>query len=206
MVNSDLKRFTKQTRTLLSQGTLVKMLLLGDSISAGFMVSRGFGHFWKEMLEEKYPRAQVEMINRGVCGETALDGLYRLDGSVISHQPHLVTINFGINDMYMGVRLGEFKSNLIEMVSRILDECNSEILLISSEPLLTPGFDQKVLSYYQMLADVAEDMNVGFVDGYRAWMRKVEDGIPLKSLILPGMDHPNEKGYKIIAEELMRFF
>jgi hypothetical protein len=37
-------------------------------------------------------------------------------------------------------------------------------------------------------------------------MRHVHAGTPLGSLILPGIDHPNEAGYRIIAEELMRLF
>jgi acyl-CoA thioesterase I len=28
----------------------------------------------------------------------------------------------------------------------------------------------------------------------------------ISCLILPGLDHPNEAGYRIIAEELMRLF
>jgi len=49
-------------------------------------------------------------------------------------------------------------------------------------------------------------MDVGFVDVYAAWMERVRGGTPLSSLILPGLDHPNEAGYRIIAEELMKLF
>jgi len=34
----------------------------------------------------------------------------------------------------------------------------------------------------------------------------VQQGTPIPSLILPGLDHPNEAGYKIIAGELMGLF
>lgn len=199
-------KFTRRTITLLEAGEGVKIVAFGDSISAGFAVRRGFDHFWLLMLKEKYPRAEIAIKNEGVCGATSFDGLARLDWSVIEHDPDLVTVNFGINDMYMGIRLGEFKSNLIEIVERIVEGSKSEILLMSSEPLLTPKFDRIVLSYYQTLEDVAEEMGVGFVDVCGAWMRRVAEGVPLESLILPGLDHPNEAGYKIIAEELMRFF
>lgn len=162
------------------------------------------------MLKEKYPKVAITIINEGACGATSFDGLARLDWSVIAHNPDLVTVNFGINDMYMGVRLSEFKSNLIEIVERMIEGSSSgsspEVLLMSSEPLTTPRFDRIVLSYYQILEDVAEEMGVGFVDVYGAWMRRVGEGASLESLILPGLDHPNELGYKIIAEELMRFF
>jgi len=36
--------------------------------------------------------------------------------------------------------------------------------------------------------------------------RQVQQGTLLSSLILPGLDHPNEAGYRIIARELMRLF
>jgi acyl-CoA thioesterase-1 len=197
--------FTKRTVSLLEAGKAVRIVTFGDSITAGFAVRKGFDHFWMRMLKEKYPRAEISLNNEGVCGDTSFDGLARLDWSVIANAPDLVTVNFGINDMYMGIRLGEFKSNLIEIVEKILEGSKSEILL-SSEPLLTPRFDRIVLSYYQTLEDVAEEMDVGFVDVCGAWMRKVDEGVALNSLILPDLDHPNEAGYKIIAEELMRHF
>jgi lysophospholipase L1-like esterase len=62
------------------------------------------------------------------------------------------------------------------------------------------------LDYYQTVERVAKEMNVGFVDVYGAWMKRVRAGMPLDSLILPGLDHPNEAGYRIIAEELMSLF
>jgi lysophospholipase L1-like esterase len=62
------------------------------------------------------------------------------------------------------------------------------------------------LDYYQTVERVAKEMNVGFVDVYGAWMKRVRAGTPLSSLILPGLDHPNEAGYRIIAEELMSLF
>jgi lysophospholipase L1-like esterase len=203
------RRSPERTVSLLEAGERVKIVVFGDSITAGFAVRKGFDAFWLSMLKDKYTKAQVAIINEGACGATSFDGLARLDWSVIAHSPDLVTVNFGINDMYMGIRLGEFKSNLIEIVERILAGSGSgagaEVLLMSSEPLTTPRFDRIVLSYYQILEDVAEEMGVGFVDVYGAWMERVAEGVPLESLILPGLDHPNELGYKIIAEELMRF-
>lgn len=204
------RRSTKRAVSLLEAGEDLRIVVFGDSITAGFAVRKGFDHFWLSMLKEKYPKAAVAIINEGACGATSFDGLARLDWSVIAHNPDLITVNFGINDMYMGVRLGEFKSNIIEIVERILEGSGSgscpEVLLMSSEPLTTPRFDRIVLSYYQILEDVADEMGVGFVDVYGAWMRRADEGVPLDSLILPGLDHPNELGYKIIAEELMRFF
>jgi lysophospholipase L1-like esterase len=200
------KRFVEKTRRDLKSGCNVTIVAFGDSITAGFAVRRGFPSFWKAMLAEKYTEANVEMINSGISGDTSMDGLARLDFSVLSYEPDLITINFGINDCVLGLGLEEFEMNFVEMVRRIRAGPNSEVLLLTSQPLETPPYDRMVLDYYQAVQRVAKEMDVGFVDVYAAWMRAVHAGTPLGSLILPGLDHPNEAGYRIIAEELMRLF
>jgi acyl-CoA thioesterase-1 len=200
------KRFVEKTRRDLESGCNVTIVAFGDSITAGYCVRRGFPSFWEQMLAEKYPEASVEMINSGISGDTSLDGRARLDWAVLSYEPDLVTINFGINDCALGLDLEEFEMNFVEMVRRIRAGPNSEILLLSSQPLETPPYDRRVLDYYQAIERLAKQMDVGYVDVYGAWMRRVRAGTPLGSLILPGLDHPNEAGYKIIAEELMQLF
>ena len=205
-MTEDQRRFVSQTRSDLEAGADVTIVAYGDSITAGFAVRRGFPSFWKQMLDEKYPEASLEMINSGISGDTTLDGLSRLDWAVLSYEPDLVTINFGINDCVLGLGLEEFEMNLVEMVRRIRAGPGSEVLLLTSQLLETPPYDRLVLDYYQAIERVAREMDVGFVDVHGAWMRRVEQGTPLSSLILPGLDHPNEAGYRIIAEELMRLF
>ncbi|MCX6680595.1 MAG: SGNH/GDSL hydrolase family protein [Methanothrix sp.] len=200
------KRFVEKTRRDLESGCNVSIVAFGDSITAGYCVRRGFPSFWKALLAEKYPDARVEMINSGISGDTSLDGLARLDWAVLAYEPDLVTINFGINDCALGLDLEEFEMNFVEMVRRIRAGPNSEILLLSSQPLETPPYDRRVLDYYQAIERLAKQMDVGFVDVYGAWMRRVRAGTSLGSLILPGLDHPNEAGYRIIAEELMQLF
>jgi lysophospholipase L1-like esterase len=202
----EMKRFTEKTLTDLRNGCDVTVVAFGDSITAGYAVRRGFPTFWKEMLVQKYPGVRIELINSGISGDTTMDGLARLDWAVLSYEPDLVTINFGINDCVYGLGVEEFEANLVEMIRRIRSGPASEILLLSSQPLETPPYDRLVLDYYQAIEHVAKEVDVGFVDVYGAWMDRVKTGTPLNSLIIPGLDHPNEAGYRIIAEELMKLF
>jgi len=206
MAESEGSRFTRRTVSLLQAGDKVVIVAFGDSITAGYAVRRGFPVFWRGALNEKYPQAEFHLFNEGVSGDTTHDGLSRLEYAVLAHNPDLVTINFGINDAAYGIGLEEFRENFAEMVDRIVSHCHREVLLLSSQPLLTPHFDRLVLDYYRAVKEVAEDMDVGFVDVCAAWMERVKMGTPLESLILSGLDHPNEDGYKIIAEELMKWF
>lgn len=205
-MNEELRKYVERTRQELESGADATIVCFGDSITAGYAVRRGFPSFWLESLRQRFPDSKIEMINSGISGDTSQDGLSRLDWAVLSYEPDLVTINFGINDCVLGLSLEEFEMNLVEMVRRIRAGPDSEILLLSSQPLESPPYDQRVLDYYQTVERVAKEMNVGFVDVYGAWMKRVRVGMPLDSLILPGLDHPNEAGYRIIAEELMSLF
>ena len=205
-MNEELRKYVERTRQELESGADATIVCFGDSITAGYAVRRGFPSFWLESLRQRFPDSKIEMINSGISGDTSQDGLSRLDWAVLSYEPDLVTINFGINDCVLGLSLEEFEMNLVEMVRRIRAGPDSEILLLSSQPLESPPYDQRVLDYYQTVETVAKEMNVGFVDVYGAWMKRVRAGMPLDSLILPGLDHPNEAGYRIIAEELMSLF
>ena len=205
-MNEELRKYVERTRQELESGADATIVCFGDSITAGYAVRRGFPSFWLESLRQRFPDSKIEMINSGISGDTSQDGLSRLDWAVLSYEPDLVTINFGINDCVLGLSLEEFEMNLVEMVRRIRAGPDSEILLLSSQPLESPPYDQRVLDYYQTVERVAKEMNVGFVDVYGAWMKRVRAGTPLSSLILPGLDHPNEAGYRIIAEELMSLF
>ena len=205
-MSGEQKKYVQRTRRDLEAGADATIVCFGDSITAGYAVQRGFPSFWLEALRQRFPDARIEVINSGISGDTSLDGLARLDWAVLSYEPDLVTINFGINDCVLGLGLEELEMNLVEMVQRIRAGPGSEVLLLSSQPLETPPYDRLVLDYYQAIEWVAKEMEVGFVDVCGAWMRRVKQGTPLSSLILPGLDHPNEAGYKIIAEELMGLF
>ncbi|HPY92881.1 MULTISPECIES: SGNH/GDSL hydrolase family protein [Methanothrix] len=205
-MNEELRKYVERTRRDIESGADATIVCFGDSITAGYAVRRGFPSFLLESLRQRFPDSKIEMINSGISGDTSQDGLSRLDWAVLSYEPDLVTINFGINDCVLGLSLEEYEMNLVEMVRRIRAGPDSEILLLSSQPLESPPYDQRVLDYYQTVERVAKEMNVGFVDVYGAWMKRVQAGMPLDSLILPGLDHPNEAGYRIIAEELMSLF
>ncbi len=201
----DARRHVARTRMELEDGCSVNIVAFGDSITAGYAVRRGFPSFWKEALGKKYPEASIAMVNSGTSGDTTLDGRARLPWAVLSYHPDLVTINFGINDAVMGLPLKEFRVNFKEIAETMKAE-GAEVLLLSSQPLETPYYDKLVLNYYQIVGEVAKELDVGFLDVYGAWMERVKLGTSLGSLILPGLDHPNEAGYRIIADELMKLF
>ncbi|MFO0007714.1 MAG: SGNH/GDSL hydrolase family protein, partial [bacterium] len=77
-------------------------MCLGDSVT-GIYYHTGGRRAWPELLQVGLQRAlpgrEVAVINAGISGNTVADGLARLQRDVLDHQPQIVTISFGLNDL-----------------------------------------------------------------------------------------------------------
>jgi acyl-CoA thioesterase I len=90
------------------------VVCLGDSITAGVGASPGRG--FPELLAERLGR---EVINDGVPGDTAADGLARLP-QVLAQDPWLVIVELGGNDMLRQVPVEQTEAALGEILRRLL--------------------------------------------------------------------------------------
>src|SRR5258708_2380925 len=90
------------------------VVCLGDSITAGVGASPGRG--FPEVLAERLGR---EVINDGVPGDTAADGLARLP-QVLAQDPWLVIVELGGNDMLRQVPVEQTEAALGEILRRLL--------------------------------------------------------------------------------------
>jgi lysophospholipase L1-like esterase len=74
-----------------------RVVVLGDSIAAGWELPPGAA--WPEQLQARLPGTNTwRVINAGIPGETAAQGLARTARDVDAWQPHVVLIAFGLND------------------------------------------------------------------------------------------------------------
>lgn len=93
------------------------VLILGDSISAGFGVP--IENQWPLILESslrgEFP--QLTVVAAAVSGDTTSGGRQRLPGLLASHQPDVVVIALGGNDALRGTPLTLVRSNLSAMIS-----------------------------------------------------------------------------------------
>jgi len=80
-----------------------RLICFGDSITQGRI-----GSSYVDILRTALP--SVEVINRGIDGDTTYNLLLRLDDDVIAQRPDLVSIMIGLNDF--GSAYGEIVSRL----------------------------------------------------------------------------------------------
>lgn len=91
------------------------IVCLGDSLTAG--VGRGEGRTYPQHLAE---RLGVEVINAGVPGDTTSQALRRIDG-VLAHDPWLVVVALGGNDILRRVPLETTETAFDGILTRIVE-------------------------------------------------------------------------------------
>jgi len=185
----------------------VTIVCLGDSVT-GVYYHTGGRRAYPELLEiairQQIPPANVKVINAGISGHATAEGLQRLDKDVLSHQPHLVTISFGLNDM---VRIPEdqFRANLETLVNRCRAAKSSVVLCTPNAVLTTPGRPmEKLVRYCDIIRTTASSLQVPLCDQFAAGEAiRAADAWGFRCLLSDEI-HPNLDGHKRMAEELFR--
>lgn len=95
------------------------LLVLGDSLSAEYGISRGSG--WVALLEKRLAteRRTVRVANASVSGETTSGGRARLPALLQRHAPRWVVVALGANDALRGFPLDAIEANLRAMVGAV---------------------------------------------------------------------------------------
>jgi lysophospholipase L1-like esterase len=182
------------------------IVALGDSLTYGWMVEAGYIDFFKEMILSKYPGSDIQIISKGVPGDTALDGLYRVERDVIIHKPDLVLIQFALNDAFSGCPGSRFQETIQAIINKVRTDTRAEILLVTS---ILPGneYDENIVNgFFDRLRNIAETSNISFVVVHEYWKKKISEGIPFSSLLQTDQVHPTVEGYRLMAEAIMEQF
>lgn len=95
-----------------------KIIVLGDSLSAGYKLARGdaFTSQLEKALQEK--GYAVSVPNTGVSGETTAGGLARLDW-ILADKPDLVIVELGANDGLRGIDPAATRANLDKILTKL---------------------------------------------------------------------------------------
>lgn len=161
------------------------ILAFGDSLTHGSGVKR----------EQSYPAILQaitgrQVINAGVPGEVTADGLRRLPGLLEKHQPDLLILIHGGNDMLRKKNLDVATENLRQMINISRSRDIPVVMMGVPNPTL-------ILSPADFYEQVAEEMEV-----------PIEVDAIADILQYPGNKsdtvHPNAKGYRMMAESLQQ--
>mgnify|MGYP002624714479 FL=1 len=185
----------------------VKVVCFGDSVTGVYYHTggrRAYTDLVKIALEKTKPRATIEAVNAGTSGNTTRDALARIETDVLAHQPALVTVMFGLNDMTR-VPLEEFRENLTKII-HLCRDAGAEVLLCTPNSVYdTKGRPQVVLEkYVEAVHQVGRAEQVEVADCYAAFQSLRSRDEFAWALLMSDEIHPNLDGHKLIAEEIVQ--
>lgn len=166
------------------QGATV--LILGDSLSYGTGAKP----------EEAYPvllekATGWHIVNAGVPGDTTSGGLQRLPDLLEAHQPKLLLLELGGNDLLRQVPAKQVEENLKSIITQA--KAQGVHIALVAIPEISP-FMAAVgnLSDHPLYARVAEEMKVPLVTD-------VFSDVLSKRDLKADQIHPNAQGYAVVA-------
>jgi lysophospholipase L1-like esterase len=203
----------------------ITIVAFGDSVTHGAFESGTFDYesvYWnrlKKKLHAVRSYTPVNVINAGIGGITAKDSLARMDKQVLAHDPDLVIVNFGLNDVHRP--LEEYLGALGEIFRRC-QAAGTDVIFLTPNMMNTyvgEAVAPKHLKTAQRTAEIqnsgrfdryiaaaialAGDMDVTVCDCYALWKErsKTED---TTKLLANGINHPIREMHELFAEELFR--
>jgi lysophospholipase L1-like esterase len=195
-------QFLPHTRAKLLAGQKLKIVAFGDSITFGANVSEPeyiFWNRWVAALRQKYPHAEITIINGATGGDTTVQGLQRLQSKVLDQHPDLVLIGFGMNDHNVGsVPIPAFEQNLKTMIARIRETTGAEVILYSAfppNPLWKFG-SHHMADYAATTRAVAAETSCAYADVFDNWEMMAARKKP-EDLLANDINHPSDFGHWI---------
>jgi acyl-CoA thioesterase-1 len=106
-----------------------RILVLGDSISAGYGMS--LDQSWVALMNTQLNTAGRDtlVVNASISGETSSGALRRLPALLDQHRPTLVIIELGGNDGLRGFPIPQLRDNLLQMV-KLSQQAGSVVLVL----------------------------------------------------------------------------
>jgi len=197
---------------------LATIVFFGDSITEGQYVAPP--DRWVDILSDRLLRrylddpANLQVLVRGVSGETTRQALERFPRDLQAHAPDVMTLQFGLNDCNCWLtdhglpRVSEaaYRANLVEMIVRARHFGAAQIILSNNHTTLRhkPLLDGRTLEqrrrrYNEIAAEVAAETGVTFCDIDAAFADL--DAEALAPLLLPYPDllHLSAAGHRLYA-------
>lgn len=172
------------------------VLVLGDSLSAGYGLSREDA--WPSLLQQRLAqqRPHWQVFNASISGDTTANGRTRLPALLRAQRPGLVVLALGANDGLRGQPPQAMADNLSAMI-RASREAGARVLLVGMRlpPNYGPAYTRK---FEQVFSEVAARHRIPLVpfllDGFAQRRELFQDDLI----------HPTAQAQPLILETVWK--
>lgn len=206
----------------------VTYVAFGDSVTQGCMEYATIEHqevfpqLFKRMVEQRYPRTIMNVINSGVSADTVVRSEERWERDIFSYDPDLISIGFGVNDAHAGeAGLEAYLNGLKRLIQELRDRTSAEIVILTPNMMImqdNPQVHEKdrpavasfirtyeaghLQRYTEALRKLAGDENLPLVDVYALFDEIKAQGQDIHSHLVNGINHPSRAFHIRIAQGL----
>ncbi len=188
----------------------INIIFHGHSVPAGYFKTptvntlSAYPNVVLQKIKAIYPLAVVNCIVTAIGGENSVRGAVRFKKDVLTHHPDLILIDYALNDRGPGLEKAYKAWNKMIKMAK-----GKGIKVI----LLTPSPDQNVnladpqnvlKKHTDQICNLASENQVGLADTYKAFEFLYSDKEKLRQY-MSQVNHPNEKGHELIANEIMKW-
>ncbi len=170
------------------------VLVLGDSLSAEYGLTRGSG--WVALLEQKLKAEKIDaaIVNASISGETTSGGRARLPALLAQHKPALVVIELGANDGLRGLPVAAAEANMRAMIE-LARKNNAQVLLVGMR--MPPNYGRTYTdSFFAMYKKLATQQKAPLVPF-------MLEGVAEKpALFQPDRLHPTAQAHPVILANI----
>lgn len=230
-----LEKFIRKQKDYFSERTPT-IAFFGDSVTHGCFeifvknekvetvvdTKNGYHEKVRKIFNTLYPDVPVNIINAGISGDTADNAKERLGRDVLSFNPDLVIVCFGLNDAMSGAEgLTRYKNAIAEIFQNI-KRTNAEVVFLTPN-LMTEKqerpFGDKLLDgaaalviengkwlnkYLEEAKKEAKEQCVPVCDCNALWTELVKNGVNVNDLLSNRVNHPTRDMHWLFAYEIVK--
>ena len=173
------------------------ILCMGDSLTAGYglKVEQAFPNLIQEELTKEGLNVKVQ--NAGVSGNTSAGGVRRINWYFNRHIDVMI-LALGANDGLRGLPVKSTEENLQKIID-LAREKNPKIKIILAGMKVPPNMgDEYSKGFEELFPRLAEKNKIPLIPFL------LTNVAGIKEMNLPDGIHPNEKGQKAVAENVLK--
>lgn len=216
------EKILMNTQELIENGA-VTIAVFGDSVTHGSFTGGEIDYdavYWnllRKKINQLRSYVPINMINAGIGGTNAPGSLKRLDKQVLSHNPDLIIVCFGLND------LGEPLAEYLSALGTIFEKCiksgadtifmtpnmmntyvaedtpseHMEYAVFTAEKQTSGAMDL----YMSEAVKLAKEMGVTVCDCYSKW-KELSKTCDTTRLLCNRINHPTKEMHNLFADSL----
>jgi lysophospholipase L1-like esterase len=197
-----------------------KIIFFGDSITElGVKPEKYRGYIlqMQDMLKAEKKDSQYELVGSGISGNKVYDLFLRMEEDVLAKNPDVVVIYVGVNDVWHKTLLGTgtdpdkfekfYQAIINKLKAKNIKVAVCTPAVVGEKTDMSNPLDGDLNRYSNIIRDIAKKNSLPVNDlrkSFQQYLNKNNPDNKEKEILTYDRVHMNDKGNKLIAEEMWK--